>query len=98
MAKIGIVDNGDGTETITFECPGCGKKHTFVNGADGEERAYFWGPDKPTVKKEVTTGNGANYCHFIVRSGKLKFFPDCGHELAGKIVPMPDVTENVKQK
>lgn len=97
MAKIKIVDNGNGTETVTFQCPGCGKKHEFVNGSDGEEKAYFWGPDKPTVKKEVSDGNWNKFCHFIIRSGSIKFFPDCGHAAAGKILPLPDFNEaNIK--
>jgi Family of unknown function (DUF6527) len=32
-------------------------------------------------------------CHSFVRGGRIEFLSDCGHSLAGKTVPLPEIEE-----
>jgi len=35
-------------------------------------------------------------CHYILNSGQIQFCPDSTHALAGKMVPLPDLPEFVR--
>jgi hypothetical protein len=57
----------------------------FYNGA----RWTFDGnSDKPTFSPSM---NIVGRCHYLLKEGMLQFLGDCNHELAGKIVPLPEL-------
>ena len=77
-----------GDTKILFECPGCGYAHVV------DKRWFFNGNfEKPTFKPSVLVNKDEpnRRCHSFVLAGKIKFLKDCHHELAGKIVNLPDL-------
>lgn len=67
-----------------FWCGACGTPHWF----DGR---WAWNGDRvrPTVRPSIHVPVGP--CHLFVEGGRLVYLPDCGHALAGKVVPMEPV-------
>lgn len=92
MAKIRI-HLSDNVRAATWFCPGCNYNHT-VYIAKPNPWGYMWhyneNPDKPTLTPSVDGGEPK--CHSIMTDGNLQFLPDCQHSLAGKTVPMLDIT------
>lgn len=77
---------------LYFRCPGCNGIHSvpFINapppGPPGVW-CYDGKADCPTLSPSLKLG----YCHVAVKSGKLYYFSDCKHQLAGTVVPMRDL-------
>ncbi|MGA9071397.1 MAG: DUF6527 family protein [Terracidiphilus sp.] len=49
--------------------------------------------NNPHLSKAFNEKRMRERCHFFVRAGKIHFFRDCTHELAGKTVELPDWEE-----
>lgn len=79
-----------------FWCPGCKAPHPYrVARAPWEKPDVpVWDFDGnlacPTFSPSllVFESNSNPRCHLFVTNGELRYCTDCGHELAGKIVPM----------
>jgi hypothetical protein len=79
-------------------CPGCKTTHQiaveqpFRNGA-----RWTWdgNVDLPTFNPSIhcEPNMPERRCHYFLHQGKLKFLPDCHHELAGEVVDLPDIPE-----
>ena len=58
---------------------------------------WFWNGDKkiPTFSPSIldTGGAGRPRNHVFVREGIVEYLQDCGHELAGKKIPLPMLME-----
>jgi len=93
ISKILAKSNGN----IFFECPGCGMPHG-INCGGGHGPTWSWDNDinKPTFNPSVLVSYESgpmgkqNICHSFVRNGKIEFLSDCTHELAGRIVDIPE--------
>lgn len=86
----------DGSQSVLFDCPGCGMLHAPRVTGDGRP-LWEWNRciDAPTFAPSilVTWTYGENYeprrCHSFVREGRIEFLSDCTHSLAGQTVPLP---------
>lgn len=88
---------------LYWECPAqnCGLVRIPVEG----DRKWTWNGnlDKPTLAPSVritwdfgvAPNRVSNCCHFNVTDGQIVFHDDCTHELKGKTLAMPDLTEDV---
>ena len=93
LSKILAKSNGN----IYFECPGCEIPHG-INCGDGHGQLWSFNGDvnnptfSPSVLVDFTYGaeKKREVCHSFVRNGKIEFLSDCTHELAGKIVDIPE--------
>ena len=67
-----------------FWCPGCRALHAF-------DRRWTWNGslDKPTFRNSLLC-HGFVRCHSYVTDGKIEFLADCGHELKGTTVEIPE--------
>lgn len=80
-----------------FFCPGCGRHHVVHvrTGESGLGWSYNGDPDRPTFSPSVSvqhTLDGAFYvCHSEVQDGRIRFFEDSTHLLAGETVELPDM-------
>jgi hypothetical protein len=94
-----LTDDDGKVVAYQFWCPGCALiderhgLHVFtVKDADGdpEQELSFDGNAsfEPSLAYERSPG-----CHLHLTDGKLRYYPDCQHALAGQIVemvPVPD--------
>ena len=79
----------DGTITAYgFWCPGCKEYHSF-DVTPGRGWRFNGDIDKPTFSPSLLYPSKPIRCHLFLRNGMLQFCGDCGHELAGKTVPLP---------
>lgn len=76
-----------GGKLYCFRCPGCRTGHQF------EHPPWSWNGsfDYPTIQPSLLVNPGSTHvCHSMVWDGKISFFADSYHELAGKTVELPD--------
>lgn len=78
-------------------CPGCNEPHRLPEGwhFNGDlVRPTF----SPSFKHTWRYGGGRTErcCHYIVTAGMLHFCGDSTHALAGQIVSIPQLPENLK--
>lgn len=91
-----------GTRGYMFWCPGCKENHSFrtvplteeekvkfpyLLNSDGTNPVWAFDNDleMPTFSPSLLY---KNKCHLFVENGKIRFLPDCSHELAGQTVNM----------
>ena len=84
-----IVINGT---LLSFLCPGCKRLHT-VNIDIEQSPVWIFNNDyhNPTFSPSICVrqSNNNNYCcHSIVTDGKIQFFQDSTHELAGQTIDL----------
>lgn len=91
MAKVLTINKEDGSHHgYLVYCPGCKFGHLF------DKRWAFNGDmEKPTFRASyLSYGTESDprqpRCHSYVTDGKIKFLPDCTHELAGQTVELPE--------
>lgn len=78
-------------------CPGCNRLHIiYINSYCGKSRLQWeWDGDleRPTVQPALHV---ADECHYALRNGRIEFFSNCCHALAGKTVALPDLPEKFR--
>jgi hypothetical protein len=86
-------------DTVQFRCPGCGWLH-ILNLDPSERPCWSFNDDveRPTISpsinawREYRGDRKTERCHSFVEAGRIRFLPDCTHELAGQTVDLPDIT------
>lgn len=79
-------------------CPGCDKEHVIPVGEPYAVRWSFDGNIEapsfvPSVKHTLRyRDEPARICHYFIRNGQIDYCLDSTHHLAGKIVPLPEMT------
>jgi hypothetical protein len=69
-----------------FYCPGCKENHAYLNG-----RWQFNGDiERPTFRPSLLYAEKPIRCHLHVTDGRIEYCSDCDHELAGKVIDVPD--------
>lgn len=99
MARATELKNPDGSHGgYCVFCPACKCGHMF------DSRWEFNGDmDRPTFRPSMLVhehkfGNRIRpACHSFITNGFITFLDDCGHELAGQQVELPDWDEMEKQ-
>lgn len=102
----------DGAGFYLNWCPGC-KEYHGINTIAGNGGGPVWAFDGntycPTFSPSILVfthnadGSRKTRCHYFIRSGKIEFCSDSGHQLAGQTVDMTDEPEkwrdeNLKEK
>lgn len=89
IRKIG--QDSLGRDKLAFFCPGCENVHAVVIGDDGWEFNSDY--ENPTFNPSVLVDkeDPERICHSRIEDGKIKFYNDCHHELAGQVVELPEV-------
>lgn len=82
----------------SFYCPGCERCHTVRVGEGQNIQGWTFdgNEDYPTFSPSILVHDVKNaetdptplICHSFVKDGKIQFFNDCSHSLAGKTVDM----------
>lgn len=82
------------------ECPACKISHAILTACqDPDAKIWKFNGDleRPTFYPAVlapsideATGQPI-ICHFYVDLGRIRYLPDCTHELAGKQVELPEL-------
>lgn len=80
-------------------CPGCRMLHVFPRSVAniGSAQAPTFAADKTVTWRGFGALIAAGRCHYAVASGRIAFFPDCTHGLAGQIVPLPELPGHVRE-
>ena len=101
MAKI---IETEGKLNWSFYCPGC-KCHHGISTIPPTAWDWNGSVDKPTFSPSLRVQQGpkcdpvsglaipgevGRICHSFVKDGMIQYLCDCTHELAGKIVEIPD--------
>ncbi len=80
-----------------FYCPGCDTTHIInINPHNDLPVHKLLGSlKKPTIRASVLSkgdkSTGKPHCHSLITKGKIKFFMDSSHGLAGKNVSLPAI-------
>jgi len=91
VAKVKRLDTEDGTVWV-FRCPGCDRRHRFRTEGDGPIWHWNEDPKSPSVVPSIHVMPGSKAeCHFHIEDGKIKYLPDCHHELAGQPKELPEI-------
>lgn len=69
------------------------EKPTFSPSIN-ERTGYFVDPN--TKGDEEWLKENSYHCHFFVNNGMIQFLNDCSHDLRGKTMELPDITEKCK--
>ena len=99
LSKILAKSNGN----IFFECPAC-ETPPGINCGGGHGPIWSWDNDvnKPTISPSVlvkyeqyntptsSKKKKEHVCHSFVQNGQIQYLSDCTHELAGKLVDIPE--------
>ncbi|WP_366142537.1 DUF6527 family protein [Acetobacter fabarum] len=100
---LGMITCADVTRHFTF-CPACDTIH-LVNLEGSPQTGPKWrfsgSEQSPTFSPSVRVDWGdpsRRQCHYFVRDGKTQFCSDSTHELAGKIVPLPEIPDEWKEQ
>lgn len=90
----------------THICPGCGNVHMINTDAPnsvGAQWTFDGNVDSPTFKPSVNVRTNmpdmqhyqphaySSVCHYNLVAGQVSFCPDSTHQLAGQIVPLPEL-------
>lgn len=95
MAKFRVEEHV-GVKYAIYRCPGCKHNHSVP-----AER-WHWNGDverptlSPSVRHFIPAEDGRpeqTLCHYFVRDGIIEFCSDCGHDLKGQKVELPDIDE-----
>ena len=109
MARLVKAYPGRDESVMVFHCPACkDDHHVTVGGIHGWD--WNGDVDSPSLSPSIRVtrtvyerdGNGDPIpetvrqvdCHTWMTDGRLKYFPDCYHEMAGmKWIEMPEIRE-----
>lgn len=89
-----------GEERWVFFCPGCKCNHSYTTkrGVDEKGNEYpgpLWSfndnVEKPTFRASLLYPDTTPRCHLFITNGVIEYCTDCGHDLAGKHVPMEPI-------
>lgn len=82
------------TKRLTFFCPGCKGHHFFLVAGNQPCPCWKWNGDRnlATFTPALMFQGGPNKtrCNSTVTNGRIQFYPDCSHELAGQTVDVPE--------
>lgn len=94
----------DGIEYIIFRCLGCKTLHSITTSGTHKwtwngslEKPTFepsvlnWLEHRPDEDEEEKKYVDSRRCHIFVRDGRIQYLSDCGHELAGQTVDLPEI-------
>lgn len=78
-----------------FYCASCQEAHTYyiVKWREGGNPVWNFNGNEvaPTFTPSLLYQQPPEKrCHIFITDGIIKYLPDCGHQLAGKDVPIPD--------
>jgi hypothetical protein len=73
---------------LVFHCPACEASHYLTAEWD-----YNGDPESPTFEPSIL--HWPPRCHSRIRDGKITFYQDCEHGMAGRTVNLPDIEEGV---
>lgn len=72
-----------------FWCPGCKENH-YIN----DNWTFDGNVEKPTISPSVRVSQDGNtLCHLFISAGKIRYLPDCIHELKNQTVDMVPINE-----
>ena len=95
---IGLGRNGGGVlrmvrpGVLAMWCPGCMREHQLdVHGLskDGRVNGFDGDMDRPSIGEPIRFESDGLVCEFLLRAGRLYFFNNCLHGLAGQEVRLP---------
>lgn len=102
LQKLLVTGEGNGY-AYYFYCPGCKQLHQFrCESKKGPNWKFSESFEHPTFTPSLLmfttnpeTGERRTLCHLFLTAGIIEFCGDCPHELAGKIVPLEDIPEDM---
>ncbi len=79
-------------ERIWIWCPGCEEAHALRVNAVPPNTSWTWNGslESPTFSPSLFV-SGAKVCHSYIKEGRIQFLGDCGHDLAGQTVALPEL-------
>ena len=85
-------DGSPDGQAYFFYCPGCRELHLFNVGRETRPVWAFSGDmERPTFSPSLLYPTKTPRCHLYLTNGRLQFLNDCGHELSGQTVDLPDI-------
>ena len=80
-----------------FQCPGCDQEHGIWTSAPNRLKAkwkFDGDMNKPTIRPSLHIKIGKKtICHSIITKGMIQYLSDCMHNMAGKTIELPEISE-----
>lgn len=97
-----VILQKSGERVLRILCPACGFCHGFPLDPPAHQRGKHcvsWNnnQDRPTIHGNLMVtelnadGRECRRCHFVVSAGKIAFYDDSKHEMAGRAVWLPEI-------
>lgn len=92
MPKVRVMRDNPEETRWAFFCPGCRHFHWFRTRGAGAVWTFNGDAEKPTVRASILCGadDPTLRCHSFITDGRIEFLGDCGHELRGQTVDLPE--------
>lgn len=92
LQEFGPSERHPHSTTYVFWCPACVDHHTFTHYPDSSRGWSFNGDwDNPSFTPSLLYPDRRPVCHLFVTAGHIHYCGDCGHSLAGKAIPLPEI-------
>lgn len=93
-------DKPEYSDMLSLYCPACKTTHHISVGPKSFWKTV-WGfngdYDKPTFTPSLLVTmdfpDGQRRCHSFITDGKIQYLGDCTHEMAGKTIELPEISE-----
>ena len=92
MPKFHVMEDNPEQRRLVFWCPGCRYYHWVRTRGPAPVWTFNEDFERPPVRASILV-NGfdpAQRCHSFVTDGRIEFLGDCGHELRGQTVDLPE--------
>jgi len=95
IKKIEHIRDGNKYHHDQYEymCLGCGYTHVFGLKGEGGHHQFNMDLENPSVSPSLLQnfGGASKLCHSFITDGRIQYLSDCQHELAGKVIELPQV-------
>lgn len=78
---------------LWFFCPACNDYHA-INHSWSFNEDYEKPSIEPSIRVRGHDERGDFECHLWITKGRIKYFPDCSHSMAGqRWIDLPEINE-----
>ena len=99
-----LEDDAGEIVAYSFWCPGCATidrrhgLHVFTIRDEDGDKDHEWSFDGEASFEPSLAYENEPYCHLHLTDGKLRYYPDSRHALAGQVVDMVPAPEDAEER
>ena len=92
MSRFALLEDTPEKRRWAFFCPGCRSYHWVRTRGPAPVWTFNEDLERPTVRASILVfaDDPSQRCHSFITDGRIEFLGDCGHELRGQTVDLPE--------